>query len=271
VITTELVLRIEVAASPKTVFRFLSDPLKFKMWMGRESTISPEEGGALAVSYPNGDLATGTIEEVVLDERIVFTWGYRDSAHTLAPGSTRVTITVEAVAHGSVVTLRHEGLPTDGLRRNHMMGWRHYLALLSDASSNEHLARELHDRMKAYFEAWNESDGPRRDALLERCWSNTGRYLDRFTYVTGRGDLSEVIGMARAIQPDARLELRGAPQLSHGFLRFQWVVKDSSDSTLGSGSSFGQLAADGRFLSVVGFWDPPPSPVPGPAARREEP
>jgi uncharacterized protein YndB with AHSA1/START domain len=253
----DLVLHVRIAASPRTVFGFLSDPNKFQKWMGDRSAISPVRGGGISVAYPNGDTAVGEIEEVVPNQKIVFTWGYENSAHGLMPGATRVTITLQEIPEGTLVALRHEGLPSQESRRNHLIGWRYYLALLSSTSSDEHFASILPAVMKAYLGAWNESNPEQREKYLAECWSDSGVYRDCFTHVEGRSPLDETIGMARMMQADSYLAFRGSPHLSHGHVFFAWEVKHSSGSVMATGTSFGQLSIKGQFLSVVGFWDPP--------------
>jgi uncharacterized protein YndB with AHSA1/START domain len=45
------------------------------------------------------------------DRRIVFTWGYEGDGQAVPAGSSTVEITLEPVADGTEVRLRHSGLP----------------------------------------------------------------------------------------------------------------------------------------------------------------
>jgi uncharacterized protein YndB with AHSA1/START domain len=47
--TDTIEVRMRIAAKPATVFRFLSDPDRFKQWMGTAS-LGPSVGGAVVVN-----------------------------------------------------------------------------------------------------------------------------------------------------------------------------------------------------------------------------
>jgi len=50
--------------------------------------------------------------------------------HAVAPGSTRVVVTLEAENGGTRVLLRHHDLPDDAQRDRHGRGWQLYLERL---------------------------------------------------------------------------------------------------------------------------------------------
>ena len=70
--------------------------------------------------------AAGEFVEVDPPRRVVFTWGWTQGV-AVAPGSTRVVVTLEAENGGTRVVLRHYGLPDDELRAHHGEGWEMYL------------------------------------------------------------------------------------------------------------------------------------------------
>src|SRR5437870_1320401 len=94
-------ITIEIAARRETVYRFLSDADRFRQWVG-DADVAPFVGGELAVRYPNGDIARGKFVEMVPNERIVFTWGYDNSADGMAPGSSTVTIELKDSGSGTL-------------------------------------------------------------------------------------------------------------------------------------------------------------------------
>jgi uncharacterized protein YndB with AHSA1/START domain len=59
----------------------------------------------------------------------VFTWGWTHDQF-VAPGSTRVVVSLEAENGGTRVVLRHYDLPTDEQRAHHHKGWDLYLRRL---------------------------------------------------------------------------------------------------------------------------------------------
>lgn len=78
------------------------------------------------------DIAVGNYLEVVPPRRMVFTWGWQDSAH-VPPGSSTVTITLSPTETGTLLELAHAGLP-GGQGDEHRVGWAHFLPLLAAAA-----------------------------------------------------------------------------------------------------------------------------------------
>jgi uncharacterized protein YndB with AHSA1/START domain len=73
----------------------------------------------------------GTVLEVVPGERLVYSWGWGDTAPA---GRTRVSWTVAISQDGTLVTLTHDGWTEAGLgateRDEHARYWEEYLAAL---------------------------------------------------------------------------------------------------------------------------------------------
>lgn len=123
-----------IAARPETVFRFFTDPARFSRWLGAAVSLSPEIGGTLRIDFArHHTVVAGEILELVPGKKLVFTWGVEKGTQTesMPAGSTTVEIVLEPVGEGTMVTLRHRGLPDEGERRDHEGGWREYLEELS--------------------------------------------------------------------------------------------------------------------------------------------
>lgn len=77
----------------------------------------------------------GEYLELVPHERIVFTFGWEpaEGAPAVAPGTTRVEVTLAADDGDTVMTLRHTGLP-GAFADEHRGGWAHFLPLLALAA-----------------------------------------------------------------------------------------------------------------------------------------
>ena len=107
---------VTIAARRETVFRYFTDSERFAAWWGAGSRIDPRPGGAVHIRFPNAVVAGGEVVEITPVERVAFTYGF-ESGQPIPIGASRVTITLEEVARGTVVRLRHE-LPTrTGARR----------------------------------------------------------------------------------------------------------------------------------------------------------
>jgi uncharacterized protein YndB with AHSA1/START domain len=125
-----------IAAKPETVFGFLTDPVLMARWIGLSHTLEARPGGAFRVELPRGNVAVGVFTEVKPHRRVAFTWGWEsaDAAlGSLKPGSSLVEIELEADSGGTLLRLRHSGLP-EGLQIMHGERWSHYLGQLEQAA-----------------------------------------------------------------------------------------------------------------------------------------
>jgi len=246
-------VRIRITARPSTVFQFFSDPARFREWMG-DASVGTSVGDPLSIRYPDGGAAVGEIEEIVHNERIVFSWGYDDTAKGIAPRSTRVSIQLTAIPSGTLVTLRHTGIPREQ-RRGHTMGWRHYLSALANAAAS--VTGFAEQAVQAYQQAWAEPDSAKREALLARCWGADAVFRDMVGYAEGRQDLADYIAAAQQFAPDVRLERVGPLLRAHGQVNYRWRMVTPDGAVVMTGNNIGELSPEGLFLSMTGFWDQP--------------
>jgi uncharacterized protein YndB with AHSA1/START domain len=129
-----LEVSVHIAARPETVFPYFTDPARYQQWMGTAVTLDPVPGGIYRVGMRDGVQALGEFVEVDPPRRLVFTWGW-SGRFAVAPGSTRVEVTLAEEDGGTRVVLRHHGLPTEEELRNHRSGWEGYLGRLAVRAS----------------------------------------------------------------------------------------------------------------------------------------
>jgi uncharacterized protein YndB with AHSA1/START domain len=244
-------VRMPVAARPETIFRFFSEPDRVRQWMGN-AAIGNSVGEPITVTYPDGGIARGTIEEIIPDRRIVFSWGYDDESQQLPPGSTRVSIDLTPTAGGTLVTLRHTGIPSNAKRREHRMGWKHYVSTLGNAATS--IAGIAEPAVDTYHAAWAEHDPDKRAALLDRCWATDAIFRDAMGYAEGRGDLADYIGAAQRYAPNVTFERVGPLLHAHGFVNYRWRFLAPDGTVVMTGNNVGELSPDGQFLNMTGFW-----------------
>jgi uncharacterized protein YndB with AHSA1/START domain len=121
-----LEVTVHIAAKPDTVFPYFTDPARYVQWMGSTATLQPVPGGSYRVGIRDGVEATGEFVEIDPPHKVVFTWGWNHD-HAVAPGSTRVVVTLREEDDGTRVVLRHYGLPDDEQLAGHHKGWAMYL------------------------------------------------------------------------------------------------------------------------------------------------
>jgi uncharacterized protein YndB with AHSA1/START domain len=245
-------LSIRIAARPETVFRYFSDIERFRQWMGPNSELAPHEGGALVVRFPNqAPSALGSVVEVVPDRRIVFTWGYDGSNHGMAPGSSTVSVDLEPVAEGTLLTLRHWGFPRPELGGEHLGGWRHYFGVVAAKAAQETVGAVAESIVDRFVAAWQEQDAALRGAHLEACFAPDGLYRDAYGYVPGRDGLNVFIGNALKFMPGLTLRRDGAVRHAHGTLWYPWSMTGPDGSVVMGGVSVAECTAEGRISRMT--------------------
>ena len=123
---------IRIAARPEVVFQFFVDPVKMVQWKGMDAMLDPRPGGIYRVNVTGRDIARGEYVEITPPSRIVFTWGWEGSP--IAPGSSTVEILLTADGDGTLLILRHSGLPSQAVP-DHAEGWEHFLPRLAVVAS----------------------------------------------------------------------------------------------------------------------------------------
>lgn len=123
---------ITIAARPETVFRLLTDRNEYVRWKGELAELEPRAGGTYHVDFKEKGIVDGKFVEVIPSRRVVFTWGWKDSA-IVPPGSSTVEIDLEPDGQGTRLRLVHRGLP-EGAVASHAEGWEYFLPRLTNVA-----------------------------------------------------------------------------------------------------------------------------------------
>lgn len=125
----ELTREVLVKAEPSTIYELLLDPAK-QSWLGTEYELDARPGGIYKVNVSGEHPALGEFVEVVVNEKLVFTFGWNEPGHPIPAGSTQVSITLIPDGDETLVRLVHSGLPEDAIS-DHEYGWQHFLDRLA--------------------------------------------------------------------------------------------------------------------------------------------
>ena len=125
---------IRIDARPETVFPYFTDPAKMVRWKGKSATLDPRPGGIFRVDITGRDVARGEYVQVVPPSVVVFTWGWEGEGSAVPPGSSTVEVSLIPDGDGTIVRLRHLGLPADQ-GDPHAEGWDHYMPRLAAAAA----------------------------------------------------------------------------------------------------------------------------------------
>jgi uncharacterized protein YndB with AHSA1/START domain len=243
---------IEIRASRATVFRFFTDPARWARWWGEGSTIEPVVGGAVLIVYPGGERVSGVIRELVVDQRLVFTYGYEAAGRPIAPGGSLVTITLAGLPDGATrLELRH-GVERADVRDLHVQGWRFQLARFADVVTQDAFAA-AGETVAAWFASWNDADADHRRAALAQVTAADVRFRDAHGDIYGLDELANHVGAVQRFMPGLTLELRGTVRRAHDLALADWAAVARDGKTTLAGTNVFRFAADGRIAEVTGI------------------
>jgi uncharacterized protein YndB with AHSA1/START domain len=124
-----LTLKRRLNAAPEKVYAAWTDPEKIVKWFGpdagpvKHAEADVRVGGRYAVSFNTEDgehhHVSGIYQEVVPNERLVFTWAWR----TMPERESLVTVLIKPDGDGSLFTLIHEQFFDEPARDRHYEGW----------------------------------------------------------------------------------------------------------------------------------------------------
>ena len=134
-----LTLKRRLNAAPEKVYAAWTDPEKIVKWFGpdagpvKHAEADVRVGGRYAVTFHTEDgeqhHVSGIYQEVVPNERLVFTWAWR----TMPERESLVTILIKPDGEGSLLTLIHEQFFDEPARDRHEWGWTGALNKLEKA------------------------------------------------------------------------------------------------------------------------------------------
>ena len=127
---------IHIEASPEVVFEYWTNPNLLVRWMGHRAELDPRPGGAFVVHFGEERCMEGRYITLDPPHRLVLAWGRRGS-RTLPESSTRLEVRFTPEDGGTRVDIVHWALP-DVERRQHELGWHHYLARMQELARAPH-------------------------------------------------------------------------------------------------------------------------------------
>jgi uncharacterized protein YndB with AHSA1/START domain len=245
---------VVIKARPETVFRLLTDSVRWAAWWGAGSTIDARPGGKIYIRHPNGVETLGEVLEVHPPEQIVFTYGFA-TGRPIPRGSSRVTIRLEPDGVGTRLHLLHE-FEEPAPRDEHVQGWRFQLSLFSNLVANEVFADAARS-VDEWFRAWMISEEKVRAVCFARIVTPEIQFRDRFSLLEGLADLTAHAGAAQRFMPGIYLERTGDVRQCQGTVLADWIAVDKESKERMSGTSVFVFSAEAKIDSVTSFTNPP--------------
>jgi len=136
-----------IGAPPETVFSYFTDPDRYRRWQGVDAELDPRPGGLFQVRMTGHAqmIARGEYLELDPPRRLSFSWGWEPTAdldaaqQSVAPGTSTVEVVLVPDGNGTLLRLRHSGLPTQDACRFHHWGWELTLDRLAGAARGDDL------------------------------------------------------------------------------------------------------------------------------------
>ena len=245
---------VVIEADRQIVFRYFTDSERWAAWWGAGSTIEPRPGGRVYIRHPEGTEVSGEVVEIAPPERIVFTYGFV-TGKPIPPGSSRVTIRLEAHGNATRLHLSHEFADT-AVRDEHVQGWRYQLSVFGNVVANQvHAGAD--ETVDAWFAAWSEPDAALREATLARVAAPDIGFRDRFSLISGLDDLRPHLAAVHRFMPGLRIFREGIIRQCQGTVLADWVARAADGQERGRGTNVFVFSAAGRIESVTGFWSVP--------------
>ena len=126
---TELTFTQKVEAAPTAVYYALTNGAAMREWLCTNSQVSTRVGGRLYLYWQQGYYASGEFQELVADEKVVYSWQGR-----METAVSTVTFTLEPDVDSTIVNLIHSGLPAGEdaaqMRQGLKEGWEAGMANL---------------------------------------------------------------------------------------------------------------------------------------------
>lgn len=136
-----------IRASPKKVFKSISEPQRLTRWFLKDAEISLRKRGRYTFEWQGGYKHTGRVLEVVRGESVTLTWPQFDGDEAL--GETKVRFSVAPKNDGTLLKIVHSGYPLDerwvDLYAGTHSGWAYYVMNLKSVLEHGHDLRSKHD------------------------------------------------------------------------------------------------------------------------------
>jgi len=106
----------------------------------------------------------------------------------------------------------------------------------------------------AYFAMWRATDEGARAELVARAFAPDGRHVDQLADAVGHDALAGMLAGVHAAYPGFAIERTSGVDRFGDQLRFAWRLDAADGTPVVTGVDVAELAPDGRFARITGFW-----------------
>jgi hypothetical protein len=117
---------------------------------------------------------------------------------------------------------------------------------------------DFNDLVDRYIELWNEPDAAKRQALIERTFTEGAHFIDPLQEAEGQSGIDTLVQGVQEKFPDYRFRRVGDADAFRDRVRFRWELAPEGGEVFVDGTDFA-LVVDGRLHRVTGFFDRVPA------------
>jgi uncharacterized protein YndB with AHSA1/START domain len=144
--TRTIRLQVFIQASPKKVFKAISESERLKRWLLDDATLSPRRGGHYSFTWEGGPTHVGRVLEFVRGKRITLTWQWPGMEELLV---TKLRLSLEPKEDGTVLKFTHSGFPKQerwiDLYGGAIQGWTYFMMNLKSVLDHRVDLRSKYD------------------------------------------------------------------------------------------------------------------------------
>jgi uncharacterized protein YndB with AHSA1/START domain len=136
--TRTLRLPIFIHASPKRVFKWISEDKRLTRWFSDTAAISGRKGGSYRLGWEGGPTHSGKVLEFVRGKRLTLSWQWPGQERL---GTTELSLTLEPKEKGTVLRFVHSGFQRSGdwveLYEGAIRGWTYFMMNLKSVLESD--------------------------------------------------------------------------------------------------------------------------------------
>lgn len=246
----------DIEASPETVWKILTTPELFSIWMDGDVQFQNQVGSPFRAEFPNFQIVmAGNVVHLNPEARhLGVTWGMETGPHadSLPAGSSLVEFRVHEAGGGCRVELTHSQLPSEAAAQEQEGGWTFHLSRMAVYANRSDLGVGLARTLEGWFTAWNEPDDARRLEALRACCADEVVFRDDWAVANGIDLLSLHIANCFRYMPGWRLEATGEVRICRGEALVGWRGVGQNGAAM-EGFNHVRASHDGTLRRVTGF------------------
>jgi uncharacterized protein YndB with AHSA1/START domain len=144
--TRTLRLPIFIHASPKRVFKWISEGKRMERWFSDSARLTGRRGGRYSLGWEGGPTHSGQVLDFVRGKQLTLSWQWPGKERL---GATKLKLSLERKGDGTILRFTHSGFRTSGewieLYEGAIRGWTYFMMNLKSVLESDHDLRSPHD------------------------------------------------------------------------------------------------------------------------------